>query len=175
MAEPYIGEIRMFAGNFAPRNWAFCEGQTLNIADNDALYSLLGTTYGGNGQTTFGLPDMRGRLPINQGHGPGLTSRILGQKGGVEYVTLTVDQMPEHQHNPQASTVDANQSQPIGTVLANTATNLYTEAEDGFPSAVDMNSSMLVQQGGNQKHLNIQPVLGLNFIISLQGIYPPRS
>lgn len=175
MAESYIGEIRMFAGNFAPRNWAFCSGQTLNIAQNDALYSLLGTRYGGDGRTTFALPDMRSRIPIGQGQGPGLTSRVIGDKQGTEYVALSLDQIPEHQHAPMANTLDANTSYPIGTVLAKSATNMYVEAQEGFPSAVEMDANMLAQTGGNQSHYNVQPILGLSFIICLSGIYPSRS
>ncbi|WP_019962361.1 phage tail protein [Woodsholea maritima] len=171
MSDPYVGEIRMFAGNFAPRGWAFCDGQLLAVSQNDALYSLLGTIYGGDGRTTFGLPDMRGRIPLHQGRGPGLSERRLGSKGGAEKVTLTVNQMPSHTHNIRANTQPGDSDSPAGRVFAETAsTPIY--AEDN-PS-VNFNSETITQTGGSRAHYNMQPSICVNFIIALFGIYPSR-
>ena len=123
--EPFVGEIRMFAGNFAPRGWAFCDGQLLSVSDNDALFSLLGTIYGGDGRTTFGLPDLRGRIPIHAGQGSGLSNRRLGSKGGAEQVTVTVNQTPTHTHDWKATDGLAQNDSPANTGLAKPTSNIY--------------------------------------------------
>jgi len=178
MSNPFLGEIRMFAGNFNPRGWAFCSGQLLPIAQNDALYALLGTTYGGDGQNTFGLPDMLGRLPINQGQGPGLSTYVLGQKAGTETVTLTQQQMPGHSHAFFATTATGSQPAPTNTsfpaTLIGTAT-LY--AIPGTSQLVQgaMNANSITAVGGNQSHNNLMPSLAINFIIALEGVFPSRN
>ena len=171
MSEPFVGEIRMFAGNFAPRGWAFCDGQLLAVSQNDALFSLLGTIYGGDGRTTFGLPDMRGRLPIHAGTGPGLSPRRLGAKGGAESVTLTVNQMPSHTHTPQAANEIADDFAPAGKTVGNTTFDLYIE---GTTPNVSMSSSAVTDTGGSRSHTNEMPYLCIHFIIALVGIYPSR-
>ena len=175
MSEPFVGEIRMFAGNFAPRGWAFCDGQLLAVSQNDALFSLLGTIYGGDGQTTFGLPDMRGRIPVHAGSGPGpgLSPRTLGAKGGAENVTLTVNQLPSHNHGSfRASGDPAASVDPVGKVLGvPTSTDLY--ADDLSP--VNMSPNAITSKGGSQSHTNVMPFLCIHFIIALVGIYPSRT
>ena len=171
MSEPFVGEIRMFAGNFAPRGWAFCDGQLLAVSQNDALFSLLGTIYGGDGRTTFGLPDLRGRVPIHAGSGPGLSPRRLGAKAGAENVTLTVNQLPSHTHPMQANTEFANETGPEGNVLAqSTVVNMYFEAS---PNTA-LSTTSLTNTGGSRKHTNLMPFLCIHFIIALFGIYPSR-
>jgi len=173
MSEPFVGEIRMFAGNFAPRGWAFCDGQLLAVSQNDALFSLLGTIYGGDGRTTFGLPDMRGRIPLHAGTGPGLSQRRLGAKGGAEKVTLTVNQLPSHTHNFQASQDIANQTDPSGQFIAqSTLIDLYVQ--DTNPSE-SMATNSVDGIGGSRSHTNLQPFLCINYIIALFGIYPSRN
>ena len=173
MSEPFVGEIRMFAGNFAPVGWAFCDGQLLAVSQNDALFSLLGTIYGGDGRTTFGLPDLRGRVPIHAGSGPGLTPRNLGSKGGAENVTLTTSQLPSHNHTVPASGAGANSGTPTGRVSANTApTNVYSTS---LATNQTMNNAAVSQTGGSQSHTNLMPTLCVNFIIALFGIYPSRQ
>jgi microcystin-dependent protein len=172
MSEPFVGEVRMFAGNFAPRGWAFCDGQLLAVSQNDALFSLLGTIYGGDGRTTFGLPDLRGRIPIHAGHGPGLSERRLGAKGGAEKVTLTVNQLPSHTHNFQASQDFANQTNPQDLFVAQSSlVDLYVQ--DSLPTE-NMASDSIDSVGGSRSHTNLQPFLCINFIIALFGIYPSR-
>ena len=172
MSEPFVGEIRMFAGNFAPRGWAFCDGQLLAVSQNDALFSLLGTMYGGDGRTTFGLPDMRGRIPLHAGSGPGLSPRQLGSKAGAENVTLTVNQMPSHGHPLQAGNRPANSRDPGGKGLAASQSgDVYTSDL----SAVPLNSGAVSSVGGSQSHTNLMPFLCVNFIIALFGIYPSRT
>jgi microcystin-dependent protein len=167
MADPYIGEIRMVGFNFAPQGWAFCDGQLLAISQNTALFSLLGTTYGGNGQTTFALPDLRSRVPMHKGQGPGLSSYLLGQNGGVEAVTLTVPQIPLHSHPTPCSSDDPNAGSPVNNVLAAVSTSIYSNTS---------NASMAsTSAGGGQPHTNQQPYLVINFCIALQGIFPSRS
>lgn len=171
MSEPFVGEIRMFAGNFAPRGWAFCDGQLLAVSQNDALFSLLGTIYGGDGRTTFGLPDLRGRIPIHSGHGPGLSERRLGAKGGAEKVTLTVNQMPSHGHPLQASTSPGIVSSPQGRVTGETSGfDLYAEAMQD----TNMSSDSVTHTGGSRSHTNLMPYLCVHFIMALVGIYPSR-
>jgi microcystin-dependent protein len=171
MSEPFVGEIRMFAGNFAPRGWAFCDGQLLAVSQNDALFSLLGTIYGGDGRTTFGLPDLRGRIPLHQGTGPGLSPRRLGSKSGAEKETLTTNQLASHGHDWNANTADGLDGTPQGKVLAKPVGFRFWE-----PSAqnTDLASSTITNTGGSQPHTNLMPTLCVNFIIALVGIYPSR-
>ena len=173
MSEPFLGEIRMFAGNFAPRGWALCNGQMLAISTNTALFSILGTTYGGNGTTTFGLPDLRSRVPVHAGQGAGLSNYVLGEQTGVENVTLLQGQMPSHNHMVAANAA-ASATSPAGAVLANDArnpSNIYAASGDG----TTMNPQMIALSGGSQPHANLQPVLCVNFIIALNGIFPSRN
>ncbi|WP_426756414.1 phage tail protein [Myxococcus sp. Y35] len=174
MSEPFIGQIMMFAGNFPPRGWAFCQGQLLSIAQNTALFSILGTTYGGNGQTTFALPDLRGRYPMQPGQGPGLSPRTLGEQGGSETVTLLANQMPAHNHSLNVSSQQGDTETPVGTVLAadNNATILNYRAA---PIDGTMNPAAIGAAGGSQPHNNMSPFLCINFIIALEGIYPSRN
>ena len=175
MSEPFIAEIRIFAGNFAPRGWAFCNGQLLPIAQNTALFSLIGTTYGGDGRTTTALPNLQGRAPMHPGRGPGLTARRLGQRGGSETVSLSEAQMPNHTHTILAV---PNQA------LLKTPSNTRSIARSRFGSAyqtntssnlVAFNSQALANSGGSQAHNNLQPFLAMNFIIALVGTYPSRG
>lgn len=173
MSEPFVGEIRMFAGNFAPRGWAFCDGQLLAVSQNDALFSLIGTIYGGDGQTTFGLPDMRGRIPVHAGQGPGLSTRRLGDKGGAEDVTLTVNQLPDHDHVLRASTDLAQDAGPQGNVPARTnpaGVDIYNELGPFTP----LSSESMTPTGGSRSHTNLQPFTCIHYIIALVGIYPQR-
>ena len=165
----FLGEIMLVPYNFAPRGWAFCQGQILSIAQNTALFSLLGTTYGGNGQTTFALPDLRGRCALSAGQGPGLSNYDLGEVTGTESVTLTSPQMPAHNHALNAVDDDPNSSLVTNHLLANTQ-NYAT----GGANAV-MNATSIGQAGGSQPHTNLQPLLVLNYCIALQGIYPSRN
>ncbi len=165
MAQPYVGEIRMFAGNFAPAGWMFCEGQLLPISENETLFNLIGTTYGGDGQSTFALPDLRGRIPVHQGNG-----FILAETGGVEEVTLTINQIPAHGHPFLASTTQGSAATPIGNVVAQTIGAFSPYIED-VPTT-NMNAQAITAIGGSQPHTNFQPYLCINFIISLFGIFP---
>lgn len=167
MGTPFVGEIRMFGGNFAPAGWMFCEGQILPISENETLFQLIGTTYGGDGQETFALPDLRGRLPIHQGNGV-----ILAETGGVESVTLTVNQMPAHTHALLASANNAATSSAAGNVLAQTPS--YTPYVAAAPNAA-LDPASVTSVGGSQPHDNFQPYLCVNFIISLFGIFPSPS
>jgi microcystin-dependent protein len=173
MSQPYIGEIRMFGGNFAPAGWAFCTGQLVPISENDALFNLIGTTYGGDGQENFALPNLQGRIPIHAGQGPGISQNYqLGEMAGVETVTLTTQQIPIHNHALVASTDPANTPNPGNNVLSApiTATPFFQQNP-----TVAMNPNMLAGQGGNQPHDNMMPFLVVNYIISLFGIYPTQS
>lgn len=172
MSEPYIGEIRMFAGNFAPRGWALCNGALMSIAQNTALFSILGTTFGGNGQTTFALPDLQGRVPMHWGSGPGLPNVALGQMAGEVSHTLITSEMPMHTHPASGTNNDADNGRPGGGVLAINASPNYTAAHQ--PDA-PMNPAMIGAAGGNQPHNNMQPYTAITFIIALEGIYPPRN
>lgn len=166
MAQPYVGEIRMFGGNFAPAGWMFCEGQLLAISENETLFQLIGTTYGGDGQTTFALPDLRGRIPIHQGNG-----FILAETGGAEEITLTVSQIPVHGHPLLATDTTATQTNPAGNVLARfSQANVDPYLED-VPT-VDLAASAIAPAGASQPHTNFQPYLCVSFIISLFGIFP---
>jgi microcystin-dependent protein len=172
MSEPFVGEIRMFAGNFAPRGWAFCDGQLLAVSQNDALFSLLGTLYGGDGRTTFGLPDLRGRIPIHAGTGPGLSPRRLGSKGGGENETVTVNQLPSHTHAFSAVNTPGTETAPPanGTLAQSVGYDLYVP-----PGAfTNMAASTVSNVGGSRPHQNEMPYLCVHFIIALFGIYPSR-
>lgn len=172
MSEPFVGEIRMFAGNFAPRGWALCDGQLLAVSQNDALFSLLGTIYGGDGQTTFGLPDCRGRIPLHAGHGPGLSERRLGAKGGVEKVTLSINQLPSHTHGVNATPEGASSNSPEGALVADSpSVDLFTESA---PSE-NLSPNAVTSVGGSQSHTNLMPYLCVHFIIALVGIYPSQT
>jgi microcystin-dependent protein len=164
MAQPYVGEIRMFAGNFAPAGWMFCEGQLLPISEYETLFQLVGTTYGGDGQSTFALPDLRGRLPLHQGNG-----FILAETGGVESVTLTTAQIPAHTHAMLASAVNGDQINPAGNVPAHSFN--VTPYINDVPTG-NMNAAAITPIGGSQPHNNFQPYLCVDFIISLFGIFP---
>jgi microcystin-dependent protein len=164
MAQPYVGEIRMFAGNFAPAGWMFCEGQLLPISENETLFQLIGTTYGGDGQSTFGLPDLRGRIPIHQGNG-----FILAETGGAEEITLTVSQIPAHTHPLLASTGTSTLSTPGGNLLAAAQAATYFNLLD---NPANMSPQSVGPVGGSQPHTNFQPYLCVDFIISLFGIFP---
>lgn len=172
MSEPFVGEIRMFGGNFAPRGWALCEGQLLPVNQNDALFSLLGIIYGGDGRTTFGLPDMRGRLPVHQGHGPGLTDRRLGSKGGEEGVELTTAQIPVHSHAFNAMNTPSTGTEPHPPVSYGAVGVEIYAANDNL---VGMAAEALQTSGGGTAHHNLMPALCVNFIIALVGIYPSRN
>ena len=172
-ADPFLGQIAFVPYNFAPRGWAECNGQIMSIAQNTALFSLLGTTYGGNGQTTFALPDMRGRSLVHNGQGPGLSPYNLGEMSGVESVTLTTPQMPMHNHGIAAVTTQGNDSSPTGNVPADTKT-LDKEYSNSAPNTL-MKNSMVTPSGGNQPHENRSPYLVMKCIIALQGIYPTRD
>lgn len=164
MAQPYVGEIRIFAGNFAPAGWMFCEGQLLPISEYETLFNLIGTTYGGDGQDTFGLPDLRGRVPIHQGNG-----FVLAETGGVEEVTLTTAQIPSHTHALIASTALGTEGNAAGNVFAQS--NSLTLYRAGTATAA-LASNALVAAGGSQPHTNFQPYVCVDFIISLFGIFP---
>jgi microcystin-dependent protein len=164
MAQPYVGEIRMFGGNFAPAGWMFCEGQLLPISENETLFQLIGTTYGGDGESTFALPDLRGRLPIHQGNG-----FILAETGGAEEITLTVNQIPAHSHPLLASNDDANSPTPINNL---TAAGLNTFTYYASLPIQPLSPSATTPTGGSQPHTNFQPYLCVDFIISLFGIFP---
>ncbi|MDR3386537.1 MAG: tail fiber protein [Rudaea sp.] len=172
MTQPFLGEIRIFAGNFAPRGNALCSGQLLAISQNTALFSLLGTQFGGNGTSTFGLPDLQGRAPLSQGNGPGLSPYVMGESTGTESVTLTQQQLPVHTHPLQSRSSRADRSNANSAMLA--------QASDGVYAAAGPNTqlnplSVSPGGGGNQPHNNMQPYLAMSFIIALQGIFPARN
>ncbi|MEI9863750.1 MAG: tail fiber protein [Limisphaerales bacterium] len=166
MSNPYTGEIRLFAGNFAPNGWAFCNGQIISIAENDTLFNLIGTTYGGDGQQTFALPDLQGRVPVHQG-----SSLVIGQKGGAETVMLTGNQIPIHTHPAQASANNGSSNNPANNVWANWTGSQYS---DQAPDSL-MNASALSVIGNGQPHENLMPFQTLNFIICLYGIFPSQN
>jgi len=173
MADQFLGEIRTFAGNFAPAGWALCQGQLLAIAENDALFTLIGTTYGGDGQTTFALPNLASRIPIHQGTGPGLTPRTMGEADGNETVTLSAQQMPAHNHAAIGSSTGANKLSPVGSFWStdpggNTAA--YSNA-----AGSQMAGAAIGNTGGGQPHDNVQPFLVINYIIALEGIFPSQA
>ena len=168
-----IGEIKMFAGNFAPRGWALCNGQTLQISQNSALFSILGTTYGGDGRTTFTLPDLRGRVPIHSGSGTGLISKRLGQQGGDESVNITVKNLPSHSHAIKAVAEVGDEGLPNGNLPASNSTE--NRSYSSLSSNATMNKEMVENTGANLPVNNMQPYLTVNYIICLQGIYPSRN
>jgi microcystin-dependent protein len=173
MGTPYVGEIRMFAGNFNPAGWMLCQGQQLPISGYETLFNLIGTTYGGDGQNNFNLPNLQSRLPVHMGTSPSLGTYTIGEAAGVEEVTLTTQQIPRHNHNVNATNT-GQQLAPSGTTMPASATpgnnrNVYGPAAS---NPVTMANGMIGMTGGNQPHSNIQPVLAINFIISLYGIYP---
>lgn len=177
MGQPFVGEIRMFGGNFAPAGWMLCEGQTLPISENDVLFNLIGTTYGGDGQETFQLPNLQSRVPNHQGTGTGLSNYVLAQQGGTESVTLTVQQIPQHNHTATAvSGGAASTGTPANnTVLADcntTTTATYVVPFNAANAQLALAPNTISQVGGNQPHENVQPFLCVNFIISLFGVYP---
>lgn len=174
MGLSYVGEIRIFAGSFAPAGWQFCDGRLLAISEYETLFTLIGTTYGGDGQETFGLPDLRGRLPVHMGAGGGLTNRIIGESGGVETVTLTTQQIPQHSHPFLASTDLAGQSSPSGNVVAQLGTAGSFIYVAGSPS-VPLAANSVQPVGGNQPHDNLQPYVTVSFIISLFGLFPSQN
>jgi microcystin-dependent protein len=173
MAQPYVGEIRMFAGNFPPSGWMFCEGATLPIAENDVLFQLIGTTYGGDGQQTFNLPNLASRVPIHMGTGPDGTTYQIGEMAGTEQETLTVQQIPNHTHPYTASTQTGTDSAPTGLVSdqVSGAIQLYVES----PADGNMAANAIGAAGGSQPHENTQPFLCINFIISLFGVFPSQT
>ncbi len=180
MSTPYLGEIRMFGGNFAPRNNAYCAGQLLSIAQNTALFSLLGTFYGGNGTTTFALPDLRGRVPISMGNGPGLTPRVIGEQGGSENVTLLSTTTPMHNHVVNATTDIGNLTGPSDKAIPAEPTDgtnpgtLYVVPPNTI-TPVAMATQAVTFTGGSQPHQNMMPTLAISIIIALQGIFPSRN
>jgi microcystin-dependent protein len=172
MPEPYVGEIRMFAGNFAPNGWMFCEGQTLPIAENEVLFQLIGTTYGGDGQETFNLPNLASRVPIHMGTGPSGTTYQIGEMAGTEQETLTVNQIPIHSHPLFASTAIGTSNTPSGNITSQSVSVKMYVAEQ--PTA-SMNPNAVTPAGGSQPHENCQPFLCINFIISLFGVFPSQT
>ncbi|GAA4391246.1 phage tail protein [Hymenobacter koreensis] len=171
---PYIGEIGIFAGNFAPLGWAFCDGSVLPISENEALFTLIGTTYGGDGQETFALPDLRGRAPMHFGAGAGLSTRVVGETAGVEQVTLTIQQIPAHTHTVPASFSPGVTASPTGAIPADGG-NGSAQYTTGTGSLVRQPAQVLPPVGGSQPHNNMQPYLVVNYIISLFGVYPSPS
>lgn len=179
---PFIGQVSMFAGNFAPRGWAFCDGQLLPISQNQALFSILGTTYGGDGRTTFALPDLRGRAPIHEGRGPGLTPRSLGQRLGSESTTLTVSQMPSHAHNGKglsamlgSNSKKGKTDEPNGSHFGKATGKPYnSEPNNGSVGEITVGGKTGAT-GGNQSHNNMQPSLAINYVIALRGVFPSRN
>lgn len=170
MGQPFVGEIRLFGGNFAPAGWMSCSGQLLPISENEVLFQLIGTTYGGDGQSTFALPDLRGRVPVHQGTGPGLSNRVLAESGGSETVTLTPPQYPAHTHALRASSAAASSAAGPTGVLAATTVSLYGNA---VQPTVDMAADAITDgSGGSQPHDNMAPYLAMSYIISLFGIFP---
>jgi len=170
MADPFVAEIRLLPMNFAPKGWAFCNGQLLPISQNTALFSLLGTTYGGDGQSNFALPNLQGRAPMHPEQGPGLSARNLGEVGGSESITLSESQMPSHSHQLAANSGSPTTGSPTNAVLATTATQPRYSAASDLEPMVPVNVA-----GDGQPHNNMQPYLTLNFCIALQGVYPPRT
>ena len=172
MGTPYVGEIRMFGGSFPPNGWAFCDGQELPISEYDTLFNLIGTTYGGDGQSTFMLPDLQGRAPIHQGTGPGLSTYNIGEQAGVEGVTLTTQQIPNHPHAWAASSGGGTSNTPANNVVASPpVAKLYRAGTPSDP----MSATIIQPAGGSQPHENMQPYLTISFIISLFGIFPTQS
>jgi microcystin-dependent protein len=173
MADPFVAEIRIFPFNFAPKGWAFCDGQILPLSQNTALFSLLGTTYGGDGKSNFALPNMQGNAPMHPGQGPGLSLHDLGEMGGSETVTLLESEIPSHSHTLKADILDiadTNVVSPNASLALSSDGTLYQSAPNG-----SMSDNAITPAGGDQPHNNLQPYLTLNFCIALQGVYPPRT
>jgi microcystin-dependent protein len=174
----FIAQICLFAGNFAPRSWAFCQGQLLSIAQNEALFALIGTIYGGDGQNTFALPDFRGRIPVGAGQGPGLSNISLGEQAGTPFTTLNINQMPAHTHTPTiavgVSSAAGNTGNPAGAVVAQTPANFYAPAANAT-QAFTGSSIVVSPAGGSQPFSKMMPYLGMNFVIALEGIFPSRN
>jgi microcystin-dependent protein len=177
MSNPFVAEIRIFPFNFAPKGWAFCDGQILPLSQNTALFSLLGTTYGGDGKSNFALPDLQGAVPLQQGQGPGLSLYDLGETTGGDTVTLVTSEMPGHSHNVQADFdhFNAKATSPNGAVLVNDSPKLTFANAPASPNLQPMNPSMISVAGGSLPHNNLMPYLTLNYCIALQGVYPPRT
>lgn len=176
MSDNYLGEIRLFAGNYAPAGWHLCDGAVLSISQNAALYALLGTTYGGDGQTTFQLPNLKARVPVGQGAGLGLTNRTIGQQFGVAQVTLTTSQMPAHSHRLCASTSAATSAEAQGLVPAQNGTDsFYAPAPATGAQPQAMVATTVAVAGGGQAHNNMMPSMAINYIIALEGIFPSRN
>lgn len=173
--EPYVGEVRLFAGNFPPRNWAFCDGRLLPISQNEVLFTVIGTTYGGDGQTTFALPDLRGRIPLGQGQGTGLSPRVLGESFGLETVTLLTTQIPAHNHLFTASKTEAASLSPTDAVFASNATNNFYAPNPGGVEQQVLDPRTVAAAGGSQPHDNIMPSTAINYIIALFGIFPSQN
>ena len=173
--DPFVGEIRLFAGNFAPRGWALCNGGTLPIAQNSALFALLGVAYGGDGRTTFGLPNLQGRAPVGMGGGPGLTNYSLGQTAGEATHTLTSAEMTAHAHNLTANTTAADNNSPVNDMFGAGGTRTGYPVFGSNSSVVPMASNLVGSTGGGQPHNNLQPYQVVNYIIALAGIFPPRQ
>ena len=171
MSESYVGEIRMFGGNFAPQGWRVCDGSLLPISENETLFNLIGTTYGGDGQSTFAIPNLQGRMPAHMGQGAGLPTRYLGETGGVEAVTIDVGSTPSHNHQAIVSTSSGTSNNANGNVAgASPNLDLYLDED---PTAALNPQALLPSQGGTQPHENVQPYQAVNFIISLYGVFPP--
>ena len=174
MSNPFIGEIRMFGGNFAIGGWAFCNGQQIQISQNETLYTLIGTTYGGDGVNFFNLPDLRGRVPVGAGSGPGLSPYALGQSGGAENVTLTIDTLPTHNHVAAGLPATGDSNAPAGNIIAWAQPSGNSRYSTDAPTVM-MNSGTTLPAGGNQPHENMLPFQCLNYIIALEGVFPPRN
>lgn len=172
MPVPFTGEVKMFAGSFAPRGWRYCDGQLLAISQYQALYALIGTTYGGDGRSTFGIPDMRGRVPVHQGQGLSLTKRILGERAGVEKVTLTMNDMPSHTHLIQATSDAATTADPTNAVPAQTPDTFYSNSST---TDATLYGGTVLENSGGDSHYNIQPSLCIGFVICLEGEFPNRN
>lgn len=171
MSQPFIGEIRMVGFNFPPIGWATCDGQILSIAQNDVLFQLIGTTYGGDGQQTFALPNLAGRIPIHMGTGPGLTTRVIGELAGSETITLITNQLPVHNHPPQAQSANGNLNTPQNGVWAAAPSSRYSTNAANVP----MRNTLIGFAGGSQPHDNMMPFVAINFIISLFGVFPSQT
>lgn len=174
MADPFVGEIRVFPFTFAPKGWALCNGQLLPISQNTALFSLLGTFYGGDGRSTFALPNLQGSVPVNAGQGPGLSPRFVGETGGSSTVTLITSEMPAHNHAVNASASEAGSRSPAGELFANQSGGVNSYATSGG-AATPMAAQAVTPAGGGLPHNNMAPFLAFNFCIALQGVFPPRS